>query len=530
MNACSDKPWLKYYDFWVPPTVTYPRQSLYQILVLAANLHGDRPAALFRGEEITWSAVKQRADRFATALAGMGVAKGDRVGIMLPNSPQYLVAIYAAFRLGAIVTNVNPAFTPREVEIAVKDSGMRALVTLDTLAQAIEHLLPGGVITTSFTSRGSFEALIEGVRKPDLPRVEIDAENDVAVLQYTGGTTGTPKGAMLTHYNLYANCVQNALWRQHFIVRGEERGILVLPMYHIYGFQVGALLTPFIGGMQVLVPKFDINLLVEAFRRYQPTSFAGVPSLYIALLNHPEAAAANLDKVRFYGCGASPLPVEVIEQFEQMSGGVLREGYGLSETSPTTHNTPILSKRKPGSIGVPYPDTECKIVDIETGATEMQPGEPGELCIRGPQVMKGYWNQPAETAYALRGGWFYTGEIARMDEDGFFYIVQRKKDMIITGGYKVFPNEVEDVLFTHPAVLEAAVIGVPDGYKGEAVKAYIVVKDGASASAEELTAFCRERLARYKTPSQFEFSASLPKSGVGKVLRRVLREESGVDS
>ncbi|MSV29815.1 MAG: long-chain fatty acid--CoA ligase [Bryobacterales bacterium] len=524
MSVCSEKPWLKHYDFWVPSTANYPRQSLYQILSLAASFYGDRPAAAFRGEEITWSEVKRRADRFATALSRMGIAKGDRVGIMLPNCPQYLISIYAILRLGAIVTNVNPAFTPREVAIAVNDSGMGSIVTLDTIAPSISHLLPGAVITTSFTSRGTFETLIEGVEEPELPRVEIDAENDVAVLQYTGGTTGAPKGAMLTHYNLYANCIQTALWRQYIVERGEERGILVLPMYHIYGLQVGALLTAWTGGMQVLIPKFDIDLLVDSFRRYQPSSFAGVPTLYIALLNHPEARNCNLDKVRSFGCGSAPLPLEVIERFEQLTGGILREGYGLTETSPTTHNTPMLSKRKPGSIGLPYPDTECKIVDLEKGETEVGPGEEGELCIRGPQVMKGYWNKPEETALALRGGWFYTGDVARMDEDGFFYIVQRKKDMVITGGFKVFPTEVEDVLFTHPAVLEAAVIGVPDSYKGEAVKAFIVLKAGANATAAELTAFCRERLAKYKVPSQFEFAESLPKSGVGKVLRRVLRE------
>ncbi len=524
MSACSERPWLKHYDFWVPATATYPRQSLYQILMLAASLYGNRPAVAFQGEEITWSEIKRRADRLSTALARMGIAKGDRVGIMLPNCPQYLISFYAILRLGAIVTNVNPAFTPREVAIAVNDSGMRALVTLDALAPAISHLLPGAVITTSFTARGAFEALIEGVAAPDLPGVEIDAENDVAVLQYTGGTTGSPKGAMLTHYNLYANCIQNALWRQYLVERGEERGILVLPMYHIYGLQVGALLTAWNGGMQVLIPKFDINLLVDAFRRYRPTSFAGVPTLYIALLNHPAARNCNLEKVRYFGCGSAPLPLDVIEKFERLTGGILREGYGLSETSPTTHNTPILSMRKPGSIGLPCPDTECRIVDLETGETEMGPGEEGELCIRGPQVMKGYWNKPEETALALRGGWLYTGDVARMDEDGFFYIVQRKKDMVITGGFKVFPNEVEEVLFTHPAVLEAAVIGVPEDYKGEAVKAFIVLKPGAVATTGELTGFCRERLAKYKVPSQFEFAESLPKSGVGKVLRRMLRE------
>jgi len=273
-----------------------------------------------------------------------------------------------------------------------------------------------------------------------------------------------------------------------------------------------------------MIPKFDVNLLLAAIRQYQPTFFPGVPTLYIALLNHPDARRSGLDRVRRFNSGSAPLPVEVLEQFEALSGGMLYEGYGLSEASPVTHSTPTMAKRKPGSVGLPIPSTECKIVDVESGTVEVPVGEDGELCIRGPQVMKGYWNKPEETADALRDGWLYTGDVARMDEDGFFYIVQRKKDLIIVSGFNVYPNEVEDVIFTHPGVVEAAVIGVPDAYRGEAVKAFVVAKPGVSVTPEELIEYCRERLAKYKLPTHIVFVTALPKSAVGKVLRRELRE------
>src|SRR5581483_7112888 len=370
----------------------------------------------------------------------------------------------------------------------------------------------------------SFSKLIADVSEPDLPRVEINAAEDVAVLQYTGGTTGTPKGAMLTHRNLFSNTVQAYLWGKGLSQPGNERYLMVIPYFHIYGQTVGILLGTWQGAMQIQIPKFDVNLLLEAIRTYQPTFFPSVPTLFISMINHPEAKNAGLEKVRRYNSGSAPLPVEVIEKFEKMTGLMLYEGYGLTEASPTTHSTPTLAMRKPGSIGLPFISTECKIVDLETGERELPVGEEGELCVRGPQVMKGYWNKPEETAQTLRDGWLYTGDIARMDEDGYFYIVQRKKDMLIVNGFNVYPNEVEEVLFTHPAVLEAAVIGTPDEYRGEVVKAFVVLKPGLQATAEELMEHCKTRLAKYKWPAVIEFAASLPKSAVGKVLRRELRE------
>jgi len=370
----------------------------------------------------------------------------------------------------------------------------------------------------------SFKSLIDGAVEIEFPRVEIDAEEDIAVLQYTGGTTGVPKGAMLTHMNLYTNTLQSHLWSWHLTRQGDERYLLVIPYFHIYGQTVGMLLGTWVGAMQILIPKFDANLLIQAIRQYKPTYFPGVPTLYISLLAHPEFKTCGLESVRRFNSGSAPMPIEVLEQFEKRSGATLYEGYGLTEASPTTHSTPTLAKRKIGSIGLPLPSTECKIVDLEDGTREVPLGEEGELCIRGPQVMKGYWNRPDETEIALRGGWLYTGDVARMDEDGFFYIVQRKKDLIIVSGFNVYPNEVEDVLFTHQAVAEAAVIGVPDEYRGEAVKAFIVLKEGAGVTTDELLEHCQANLAKYKVPSSINLVDSLPKSAVGKVLRRELRE------
>jgi long-chain acyl-CoA synthetase len=541
-SAYAAKPWLKNYDFWVPAEINPPNQPLYQILQIASGAYREKPAVAFMGAFITFGDVKKMVDRLATALAKLGVVKGDRVGVMLPNCPQYLITFFAVVRLGAIVVNVNPIYTPREIEIVAKDSGMRAIIALDLLAlnifgvranTAIEHVIVTSLLDYSATPDQappapegalSFKSLIGGVAEVDLPRVEIDPAEDVAVLQYTGGTTGVPKGAMLTHQNLYTNTLQSWAWAGPLTRQGDERYLMVIPYFHIYGQTVGLLLGAWNGAMQIPIPKFDPNLLIEAIKQHKPTFFPGAPTLYISMLNHPEIKTCGLEHVRRFNSGSAPLPLEVIERFEKMSGAMLYEGYGLTEASPTTHSTPTLAKRKIGSIGLPFPSTDCKIVDLETGERVVPVGETGELCVRGPQVMKGYWNRPEETAIALRDGWLYTGDVARMDEDGFFYIVQRKKDMIIVSGFNVYPNEVEDVLFTHPAVLETAVIGVPDPYRGEAVKAFITLRPGAKATADEVIEFCRANLAKYKVPSLIEFMPSLPKSAVGKVLRRELRE------
>jgi long-chain acyl-CoA synthetase len=534
----SDRPWFDHYDYWVRPHYNYPRRPLGDILRIAAADVPDRPATAFLGAQLTWAEIKDRCDRLATALARAGVRQGDRVGIMLPNCPQYVFATFAVLRLGAIVVNVNPLYTPREVQVVAKDSGMRVIIVLDVLAATADC-----VETRIITSAAEYSAAkaecpaIAGTRRlaelldcePALPNVHIDPD-DVAVLQYTGGTTGVPKGAMLTHYNIFANVIQSTVLHHPDSGRGQDRILLVIPFFHIYGFTVGIMSGAWQGAQLILIPKYDVDALLKAIHDYRPTYFPAVPTLYISLLNHPRARESGIDKIRMFNSGSAPLPVEVIEQFERLTGGMLSEGYGLSEASPVTHVSPVLSVRKPGSVGIPLPDTDIKVVDLGEGTKQVAPGEEGELCIAGPQVMKGYWNRDDETAIALRKDdagrtWLYTGDVARVDEDGFTYIVQRKKDMIIVGGFNVYPSEVESVLFTHPAVMEAVVIGVPHAYYGEVVKAFVVPKPGTSLTAEELKALCIANLAEFKRPVQLEIRESLPKSAVGKILRRALREE-----
>jgi long-chain acyl-CoA synthetase len=542
------RPWLDHYDYWVPQHTNYPRRPLYEILRRAAAEGGDLPALTFLGRDLTFTEVKQRADQLATALAAGGIAKGDRVGIMLPNCPQYVFAVFAVLRLGAVVVNLNPAFTAPEIEHLLRDSGTRMLVTLDRLAPiALELRSRTGLDTIVITALSEFapEAtapsaiagtlrladLIAGHEASDLPRVAIDTDEDIAVLQYTGGTTGVPKAAMLTHRNIFANTIQTEVWHHRSTERGRDRFLLVIPYFHIYGLTVGMMRGIWQGARQILIPKYDVEAVLAAIRDYQPTYFPAVPTIYVSLLNHPKLREFNLDRVCTFNSGSAPIPLEVIEEFERLVNVPLQQGYGLSEASPVTHSTPHLAKRKPASIGLPMPDTDMKIVDLETGTIELPLGEEGELCVSGPQVMKGYWNRPDETAIALRtdehgATWLHTGDIARVDDDGFVFIVQRKKDLIIVDGYNVYPSEVEAALFAHQAVMEAAVIGVPHPYHGEVVQAAVVLKPGHAVSADELKAHCVTRLAEYKRPRTIDIRDSLPKTAVGKILYTKLRAEA----
>lgn len=540
------RPWLRHYDYWVAAHMTYPARPLADILDMAAIDVPDHPATIFLGATLTFGEVKRRSDRLAAALAQLGITKGDRVGIMLPNCPQYPIVAFAVLRLGAIVVNVNPTYTAREILTVAIDSGMRLLVTLETLAPAVLSLRAQTaieqVIVTSLAEYAaeaappprvadalSLAALIEGAAGSQAPRVAIASE-DVAVLQYTGGTTGTPKGAMLTHGNIFANVVQNETWHYRARVRGEARYLLVIPLFHIYAFTVGMMCATWIGATQILLPKYDVERVLDAIREYRPTYVPAVPTIFVSLLAHPRVEASGLELVRTFNTGGAPCPVDVIDEFERRIGRPLNQGYGLSETSPVTHSTPQLARRKPGTIGLPLPDTDIKIVDVETGTREQPGGEAGELCISGPQVMKGYWNRPGETAAAIRRHedgrlWFHTGDVACIDEDGFTTIVQRKKDLIIVDGFNVYPSDVESVLYMHPAVKLAAVIGVPHPYHGEVVKACVVLREGMHAGAEAIHAHCAANLAEYKRPRQIEFRDTLPTSAVGKILYRVLRDE-----
>jgi long-chain acyl-CoA synthetase len=348
--------------------------------------------------------------------------------------------------------------------------------------------------------------------------------NEVAVLQYTGGTTGLSKGAMLTHRNLVSDVLQCVSWSQD-AVRGEERMLAALPLFHVYGMTVTMNEAIGLAATIILLPRFNVDEALEAINLYQPTRFPGVPTMYMAIMNHPQVEKYNISSIRVCSSGSAPMPIEAQKHFEELTGAKISEGYGLTEASPVTHANPFLGKRKIGSIGLPRPDVDAKIVDLETGEKDLPPGEEGELCIRGPQVMQGYWNRPEETSKTLRNGWLYTGDIGRMDEEGYFYIVDRKKDMIICSGYNVYPREIEEVLYQHPKIQEACIVGMPDPYRGETVKAFVVLKEREEATAEEIIKYCQKNMAKYKVPTLVEFRRELPKSHVGKVLRKILREE-----
>ncbi len=551
------RPWLRHYEPGVPHTITYPARPIHHVLEETARKFPDRPAIMFFGREISYRRLGELADRFAGGLQALGVQPGDRVSLHLPNCPQFVIAWYGVVRAGAVVVPFNPLYVEREVAAQMADCGAVTAVTLDLFAGRVQAARAGSRLAHVIVTRINdfFPPLLRTLyplrarRHGEWPAIRVDASThafadvasaapltapaaqnpaDVAVLLYTGGTTGAPKGAMLTHRNLVANAYQSALWITNPTAGTATVG--VLPFFHSYGMTVIMNGSILLGGRMVLLPRFEAEAVLKAIARYRPERFGGVPTLYNALAAHPRVARYDLRSIRACISGAAPLPAEVQARFERATGVTLLEGYGLTEASPVTHTTPLRGLRKPGSIGIPVPDTDARIVDLETGTRVLPPGEIGELVLRGPQVMAGYWNRPEETASALRNGWLYTGDVARMDDDGYFYIVDRKKEMLITGGLNVYPRDVEEVLYSHPAVLEAALIGVPDAHWGEVGKAFVTLRPGAQATAEELLSYCRERLAPYKVPAAIEFRDSLPKTLIGKVLRRVLVEEERANS
>jgi long-chain acyl-CoA synthetase len=539
-----DRPWLQYYDPGVPHHIDYPRIPLYQLLDDTAANFPEVDAVISGGKRIKYKELGDWVSSLASGLSQIGLKKGHRVGIMLPNCPQYIVAFYAILKIGGVVVNVNPMYVEREMEFQLADAGAEAIVTLrDLLPQldAIKEKIDlkaiiltdmedhvragGGPMEIEGRQPGVYEyldLLRQGKYQPP-PCVPVAAE-EVALLQYTGGTTGFSKGAMLTHFNLVSNVIQCVSWNRE-AEKGKEKMLAVLPLFHVYGMTVTMNESIYLAATIILLPRFQVDDTLEAIRAHRPTRFPGVPTMYIAIINHPRVREYDISSIKICSSGSAPMPIEALRKFEELTGGKISEGYGLTEASPVTHANPFGGKRKVGSIGLPRPDTDAKIVDLESGENDLPPGEEGELCIRGPQVMKGYWNRPEETAKSLRGGWLCTGDIARMDGEGYFYIVDRKKDMIICSGYNVYPREIEEVLYQHPKIQEACIVGVPDPYRGETVKAFVVLKEGDRASADEIIAYCRSNMARYKAPTLVEFRKDLPKSHVGKILRKVLREE-----
>jgi long-chain acyl-CoA synthetase len=541
----TEKPWLKVYQGHVEPETEIFEGSLYELFRSAAEEHRGKTALTFYGTTFEFERLQALVEKLAGSLAAAGVKKGDRVALMLPNCPQYVISFFATVKLGAIVTQLNPLYVEREIRHILDDSGSETSVVYSDMYPRVKSLLTEtglkNVIVVDFKGEPegldpdhhSFGDFLAADADP-APEVAIDPAEDVAALQYTGGTTGVPKGAMLTHRNLVAN-VQQAL--DLFIddpgaFSNNQRIMGILPMFHIFGLTCVMLFGIRQGLDQLLLPKFDPGEVMEVVKENSPVMFSGVPTMYMGLL----AGGADLmqygfGNVRTYNSGGSALPVNLKRSFEEKTGRPLFEGYGLSEASPVTHfNPPFTRMGREGSIGVPVPSTEARIVASETGEREMPVGEPGELIVKGPQVMKGYLNMPEETARTLRNGWLYTGDVAKMDEDGYFYIVDRKKDMIVASGYNVYPREIEEVLFEHPDVSEAVAVGVPDEYRGETVKAFVVRRPTSTVTETEILAFCLERLAPYKAPKELEFRETLPKSTVGKLLRRVLADEAKADA
>ncbi|MGP4039628.1 long-chain-fatty-acid--CoA ligase [Gracilibacillus sp. D59] len=550
----SEKVWLKYYPKEVAPSYEYPKQNLAQFMIDTAEKYPQHKALFFYGKKFTYKQLLKETYQFANVLKELGVEKDDRVAIMLPNCPQSVIAYYGTLLVGAIVVQTNPLYVERELEHQLNDSGATVLIALDHLFKRIKNVLPKVEVRhTIFTSFKDYLPFPKNILYPIKAKkdglsmevifeqnthsfkkllskasanpttVQIDAEEDLALLQYTGGTTGVSKGVMLTHYNLVANTLQTRAW----VYRSEEmkEGYLAaLPFFHVFGMTTLMNLSIRLGGTLILLPKFDADMILKLIDKLKPTTFPGAPTMYMSLINHPKIKNYDLSSINICISGAAPLPGGVQATFEKITGGKLIEGYGLTEASPVTHANNIWEKRKLGSIGIPFPDTVAKVVDPDTGE-ELENGEVGELIVQGPQVMKGYWKRPEETSNALKDGWLYTGDMAKMDDEGFFYIIDRKKDLIIAGGFNIYPREIEEVLFEHPAIMDAVAAGVPDEYRGETVKAYIVLKEGATTNEKELETFCRERLAAYKIPRIYEFRESLPKSLIGKTLRRLLVEE-----
>ena len=545
----EEKPWHRHYDYNVPTTARVPRLPIHELLAIPANAFPDKAAVNFYGTEITFWELRNLSIQFANALGALGIKKGERVGIHLPNCPQYLIAYYAVLSLGATVVNLNPMYTAEELKLMATVTDMTTLITFDTVLPAIRTLykevkLPRVIVTQvadfikgmGISTAASlelekgwhhFSTMMEGCSNTKRPRIHVDPAAP-ALIQFTGGTTGIPKGAVLTHENVVAATIQCTVWGSTTHLTSFERRnvIAMLPYFHVYGNIVVMNWAVFNCATQIQMPRFEIEEMMNLLANFaEITFFPTVPTLINALINHPKAVELNLaKKIKLLNSGAAPIPVELIDQIRDM-GIFFSEGYGLTESTSLGISNPILGLKKVGSIGIPFPDNDVRLVDIEGGTEEVPQGEPGEIIMKGPLIMQGYWNNPAETAGQLRDGWLYTGDIAVRDEDGYIFIVDRKKDMIIAGGFNIYPREIDEVLFQHSKVQEAVCVGIADQYRGETVKAFVVLKPGQQATEEEIISFCRQKLAAYKVPKIIEFRESLPKSAIGKILRKILRQE-----
>jgi long-chain acyl-CoA synthetase len=551
----QDKPWLAHYEKGVPEKIDYEKACLPEFLERSANTFPDKMALLFQGYAVSYRELNHMVNRFAGALSGFGVKQGDSVAILLPNVIPCVVAYYAILKIGGIAVMNNPLYSDRELEHQFNDSGSKLLITLDLLANRMIDLRPKTKIKQIiYTSIGDYLPFPKNLLFPlvgkkkglaadvktgeqvyrwkhaltgssaDPPSVSLSFD-DVAMYQYTGGTTGVSKGVMLTHGNLSKQVQQVRAWFPTF-KNGEEIMLGALPFFHVFGLTTAMNFAIYMSWGNILVPKPQPEPLLEAIAKFKPTFAPLVPTMYIGMLNHPNIEKIDMTSIKGCFSGSAPLPIEVIKGFESKTGAVIVEGFGLTESTPVTHINPFAGgKRKVGSIGIPISDTECRIVDLADGHTDLPISESGELLVKGPQVMKGYWNNPQATAETLTDGWLHTGDIAKMDEEGYFYIVDRKKDMIISGGYNVYPRDIEEVVFEHPKILEAAAIGIPHETRGEAIKVFAVLKENQKATPEELIEYCQGKLAKYKLPTEVEFREELPKTNVGKILKKDLRKD-----
>jgi len=553
----SERPWLLHYDKGVPHHIDYPDVPLFFFLEEAARKYPESPCTIFHGARISYREMDAITNRLAAGLVELGVKKGDRVGIFMPNTPQFVMAYFAILKAGAVVAATNPLYSPREIVHQANDAGVEVMLVMSNFYGLMKKVQPETkirkLVVTNIKEalppvlsllfgltkekKGGFRVqltegdvwmqdLISRQKSEDRPKVDVSS-NDPALFQYSGGTTGISKAAIALHRNLIANSLQIRLWMVS-AEDGKEIVLMGIPLFHVYGMVAGMLFAIRTGAAMIMIPNVrDLKDVLTNIQKYKTTIFPGVPTLYNAINNHPDVLAGkyNLSSIKACVSGSAPLMRETKEKFEALTGGVVFEGYGLSEAPTATHCNPLLGENRTGSIGLPLPDVDCRIVSLDDGVTDLEVGEIGELVVKGPQVMKGYHNMPTETANTLREGWLYTGDIARMDEQGYFYIVDRKKELIKPGGYQVWPREVEEAIAEHPKVLEVGVAGVPDPYRGETVKAWVVVKPGQTMTEADVKAWCSERLAKYKVPTQIEFRSELPKTTVGKILRRELVRE-----
>jgi long-chain acyl-CoA synthetase len=564
-DTSGTKPWLQFYDEGIPASIDYPQVPLDRLLAESAARHPEHPAIIFGApvgsrvmdQALSYRQLDDAVNRFAAAMQKLGVKKGDRVAMFMPNCPQLVIAYYGTLRAGGIAVPSNFLYTADEMEHQLNDAGAEIVVTLSSFYQRIHGIrgntrLRHAIVTNIKEYFPSLLRLLFTVarEKKEGHRVELASDDDLwfqsvlgqasptpepvevgfddtACLIYTGGTTGVPKGAELTHCNVVSNAVAANCWARSR--EAAEVSIGALPFFHSYGMTAVMNMTIAAAGTMVLIPDpRDVLHVMGSISKHKATLYSAVPTSYVRINTHPQVKEFDLSSVRVCLSGAAPLPLSVQDAFQAITGGKLVEAFGMTESSPATHANP-LDRNKIGAIGVPLPDTDARIVDVDTGEKELPQGDIGEMIMQGPQVMKGYWRMPTETANVLRehssigpGLWLHSGDIARMDEDGYFQIVDRKKDMIICGGFNVYPRDIEEVLYKHPAVKEAGVIGIPDEYRGETVKAFVVLKEGMTATEQEIIDFCREHLAKYKVPSSVMFRSSLPKSAMGKVLRREL--------